>query len=66
MVMGKDFVTTGFVAKELGVVKITVLRWIKRGYLKSIKLPSGRNRIFREEFERFKKSMGIKGDDNAS
>ena len=58
--MGIEFVTIRVVANECGVCKATVLRWIDRGQLKSIKLPFGHNRILKEEFERFKKSLGIK------
>jgi excisionase family DNA binding protein len=53
------FLTTGDVAKECGVTKVTVLRWIEQGLLESTKLPSGHNRILAEELERFKKSLRI-------
>jgi excisionase family DNA binding protein len=54
-----QFLTTGDVAKECGVSKVTVLRWIEQGLLKATKLPLGHNRILMEELERFKKSLGI-------
>jgi excisionase family DNA binding protein len=59
IVIGIQFVTTQVVASECGVCKATVLRWIEKGHLKSLKLPSGQNRILKEELERFKKSLGI-------
>jgi len=58
--MGIKFVTTTEIAEECGVTRTTVLRWIEKGYIKATKLPSGWNRILWEEFERFKKSWGIK------
>jgi excisionase family DNA binding protein len=57
--MGFKFVTPNDIAKECSVTKTTVLRWIEQGHLKAIKLPSGHNRILIEEFERFKKSLGM-------
>ena len=38
-------VTTGVAANYCGVSKVTVLRWIKKGYLNAYKLPEGHNRI---------------------
>jgi excisionase family DNA binding protein len=53
-----QFLTTGDVAKECGVSKVTVLRWIQKGLLKATKLPSGHNRVLIEELKSFKKSLG--------
>ena len=58
--MGIKIVTTGVVASECGVSKTTVLRWIERGYLKTVKKPSGYKKISTKELEIFKKSWGIK------
>ena len=55
--MGLKFVSTGDVAYECGVTKSTVLKWIEKGYLKAVKLPSGHHRILKEEFDKFKKSL---------
>lgn len=57
--IGFKFVTPNDIAEGCGVSKVTVLRWIEQGHLKSIKLPSGHNRILIEEFERFKKTIGM-------
>lgn len=58
--MGIKFVTTTEIANECGVTRTTVLRWIEKGYIKGTKLPSGWNRILREELERFKNQWGFK------
>jgi excisionase family DNA binding protein len=55
----QKFVTTGDIARECGVSKPTVLRWIENGLLKSYTLPLGHNRVPLEEFTRFKKTLGL-------
>ncbi len=45
--------TTGAVARHCGVSKVTVLRWIEKGNLVAFRLPSGQNRIHREDFFAF-------------
>jgi len=48
-----EYLTTGAIAKYCGVSKVTVLRWIEKGYLSAFKLPRGQNRIHREDFSEF-------------
>ncbi|MHB8104874.1 MAG: helix-turn-helix domain-containing protein [Dehalococcoidales bacterium] len=47
------YLTTGAVARHCGVSKVTVLRWIEKGNLVSFRLPSGQNRIHRDNFIAF-------------
>jgi excisionase family DNA binding protein len=54
-----DFLTTGAVARCCGVSKVTVLRWIEKGYLASFKLPGGQNRVPRADFFTFANKNGI-------
>ena len=49
MVQMENLLTTGKVARILGVSRHTVARWIKQGKMKAIRLPSGRYRIPKEE-----------------
>jgi len=53
-----EYLTTGAVAKQCGVSKVTVLRWIEEGYLPSFRLPKGHNRIRREDFYEFLNKHG--------
>ena len=48
-----QYLTTGAVARYCGVSKVTVLRWIEKGNLVSFRLPSGQNRIHRDDFFAF-------------
>jgi excisionase family DNA binding protein len=48
-----QYLTTGAVARFCGVSKVTVLRWIEKGNLVAFQLPSGQNRIHRNEFFNF-------------
>ena len=48
-----EHLTTGAVARYCGVSKVTVLRWIEKGYLTAFKLPGGQNRIHRDDFGEF-------------
>ena len=48
-----EHLTTGAVARYCGVSKVTVLRWIEKGYLTAFKLPGGQNRIHRDDFGKF-------------
>ena len=48
-----EYLTAGAVAKYCGVSKVTVLRWIKKGYLTAFRLPGGHNRIQRADFSEF-------------
>ena len=52
-------ITTGFAAEYCGVSKVTVLRWIQRGYLAAFRLPDGHYRIRREDLARFLVERGI-------
>jgi excisionase family DNA binding protein len=47
------YLTTGAVARHCGVSKVTVLRWIEKGYLTAFRLPGGQNRIHRDDFSEF-------------
>ena len=48
-----EYITTGVVAGYCGVSKVTVLRWIKKGYLTAIRLPEGHHRIHQGDFGKF-------------
>ncbi len=48
MVQMENLLTTGKVARILGVSRHTVTRWIRQGKIKAIRLPSGRYRIPKE------------------
>ena len=48
---------TGEVAEMLGVDRHTILRWIREGKVKAIRLPSGRHRIPESEVRKI-----IEGD----
>jgi excisionase family DNA binding protein len=50
--MPGDLLTSTEAAKMLGVVRSTVLRYIRQGKLPAVVLPSGHTRIRREEVER--------------
>ena len=52
-------VTTGVAANYCGVSKVTVLRWIKKGYLNAYKLPEGQNRIHRNDLMAFIIKYGL-------
>lgn len=47
------------IAKELNLDRTTVFRWIEKGYLKSIQLPTGTHRIARQELDAFLKMQKI-------
>jgi excisionase family DNA binding protein len=47
------YLTTGAVARQCGVSKVTVLRWIEKGNLNAFRLPGGQNRIHRDDFLSF-------------
>ena len=47
-------------AKIFGVNSTTVWRWIEKGYIKSIKYPSGSHRVPREEVDNFLSELQIK------
>ena len=54
-----QYIATGAVAKHCGVSKVTVLRWIKKGYLTAFRLPGGHYRIHRDELGKFLAKHGI-------
>ena len=54
-----EHITTGVAAEFCGVSKVTVLRWIQRGYLVAFRLPEGHYRIRREDFADFLREHGI-------
>lgn len=47
-----EYVTTGDVARALGVSPNTVKSWIRKGELEAVRLPSGHHRIPRGEVDR--------------
>lgn len=57
-----EYITTGIAAECCGVSKVTVLRWIKKGYLTAFRLPDGHYRINGDDFSKFlvKHSMPIR------
>jgi excisionase family DNA binding protein len=48
----KKFLTTGEVAKMLGVTPLTVWRWCKEGKIKAIRTAGGQYRIPAEEVKK--------------
>jgi len=44
-----EFITTGEAAKMLGVSQVTIWRWAERGLIRSIELPSGQKRIYKQD-----------------
>ncbi len=48
-----EYITTGIVADHCGVSKVTILRWISKGYLTAFRLPEGHYRIHRDDFSKF-------------
>jgi len=48
-----EYVTTGVIAGYCGVSKVTVLRWIDKGYLTGFRTPEGHYRIHRDDFGKF-------------
>lgn len=61
-----QYLTTGVVATHCGVSKVTVLRWIEKGNLISFRLPSGQNRIRRDDFFTFAMKHNIPLRNNGS
>lgn len=49
----KKFLTTGEVARLLGVTPLTVWRWCKSGKMKAIRTAGGQYRIPAEEVKKF-------------
>ncbi len=49
----KDFLTTTQVAKRCNISRFTVLKWVKQGRIKAIKLLSGHYRIPESEVKSF-------------
>jgi len=55
----QKYLTTGTAARLCGVSKVTILRYIEKGWLKSFKLPGAQNRILDEDFQTFAKKYHI-------
>lgn len=53
-----DLLTTGQVAAYCGIDRVTVLRWINKGVLKSLVTPGGQHRVRLEDFKQFLQSQG--------
>ena len=51
-----EHVTVGYVARCCGVSNTTVLRWIEKGLLQAIRLPSGHYRIGEKDLTGFLKA----------
>ena len=56
---GKQQMTAAAAARELGVNKSTVTRWIAAGKLPAFRTPGGHHRVRRVDVERLKREMGI-------
>lgn len=55
-----EYLTTGDIAKQLGVTPRTVIRYIDKGVLKSYKLPGrGNNRVEKKDFIAFCKANAL-------
>ena len=54
-----EYITTGAVAEYCGVSKVTILRWISKGYLIAFRLPEGHYRIHRDDFSKFLEKHSI-------
>ena len=50
---GLEYLTTGIAAQYCGVSYVTVLRWIRKGYLPAFRLPGGHYRVVRADFDEF-------------
>lgn len=56
---GKErLLRTGEVAEMLGVDRHTVIRWIKEGKIRAVRLPSGRHRIPESEVRKILEGAG--------
>jgi excisionase family DNA binding protein len=55
----QKYLTTGTAARLCGVSKVTILRYIEKGWLKSFKLPGAQNRILEQDFQEFAKRFKI-------
>lgn len=53
--MNEEMLTTGDVARRLGVTINTVKRWAREGRIEAVLLPSGHHRIPRAELERLRR-----------
>jgi excisionase family DNA binding protein len=63
--MSVEYLTVGYIARELGVSDETVLRWIRKRQLKAYKL--GRDyRVKKEDYQEFlnQRYTGNLGDEN--
>ena len=54
-----EYLTTGTIAEYCGVSRVTVLRWIGKGYLAAFRLPEGHYRIHRDDFGKFLTKHGM-------
>jgi hypothetical protein len=54
-----ESIGTTAAARALGVSYNTIKRYIKQGLIKTLKLPSGQQRIPTEELMRIRKDMGL-------
>ena len=54
----QTLLTTGQVAVYCGVSRMTVLRWIDQGLLKSLVTPGGQHRVRLDDFKTFLRSQG--------
>ena len=54
----QTLLTTGQAALYCGVSRMTVVRWIDQGLLKSLVTPGGQHRVRLEDFKTFLRSQG--------
>lgn len=55
------YVTLPVAARELGVHPATLRRWVDRGQVEAVTLPSGYRRFTVEQLETIKQMMGLAG-----
>lgn len=59
--MAARYVSLTAAADELGVHPHTLRRWVDRGQVEAIILPSGYRRFTREQLDQIKRDMGLLG-----
>ncbi len=58
MERGERLLRTGEAAKLLGVSRHSIYRWIEKGLIRAVRLPSGRYRIPESEVRRILEGRG--------
>ena len=62
----KTHISTGEIARMLHVSRITVYQWIVSGKLKAFRVPRGKYRVLKNDFEKFIEHSGLKNFINAT